>query len=266
MMYSACASNVIPGISQRLFRPRMSKTGIGASSQEADHELPTTKISSLMFIISCGDSYTEGEGLENKQQAYPYIISRALNSKLENLAQSGASEYLISTQVEQAVKKKPDLIIIGHTSEYRWQVWDFRKDHWQGFLVANHVLKNEKYYRNWIFSEQILSNKRKNTTEHKAAWHAAGMLYFSEESVVQRIWSGAVANQILLCQKAKIPVIHHCCFPHLQNKLEELTDDYVNFCLDFEKHKDPAPDGSHAGLENHIKLAKLIMNKHQQNL
>jgi len=122
-----------------------------------------------MFIISCGDSYTEGEGLEDKQQAYPYIISRVLNSKLENLAQSGASEYLITTQVEEAVKKKPDLILIGHTSEYRWQVWDFRNNIRQGFLVANHILQNEKYYRNWSFSEQLLDNRRKKTNEHQAA-------------------------------------------------------------------------------------------------
>lgn len=266
MMYSACASNVIPGISQRLFKPRRSKTGTGASSQEADHELPTTKISSLMFIISCGDSYTEGEGLVDKQQAYPHIISRALKSKLENLAQSGASEYLITTQVEQAVKKKPDLILIGHTSEYRWQVWDVRKNHWQGFLVANHVIRNEKYYRNWVFSEQILDNNRKNDKRHRAAWHAAGMLYFSDEELTQRLWSGAVSKQILLCQRAGIPVIHHCCFPHLQANLEELTDDYVDFHLDLEKHKNPAPDGSHAGFRSHQKLAELIMNKRQQIL
>ena len=73
-----------------------------------------------------------------------------------NLAQSGASEYLILNQVEEAVKLKPDLIIIGHTSEYRWKVWDFRRNHWQGFIIANHIVENEKYYRNWILSEQIL--------------------------------------------------------------------------------------------------------------
>ena len=266
MMYSACASKVIPGISHRLFRPRISKTGTGASSQEADHELPTTNISSLMLIISCGDSYTEGEGLSDKQQAYPYLLSRVLKSKLENLAQSGASEYLITTQVEEAVKKKPDLILIGHTSEWRWQVWDVRRNHWQGFLVANHIIRNKKYYRNWVFSEQILDNKRKNDKRHRAAWHAAGMLYFSEQDLVNRLWSGAVAKQILLCQRANIRVIHHCCFPHLQPLLEELTDDYVEFHLDLEKHEDPAPDRSHAGSNSHAKLADLIMSKHQQNL
>ena len=209
-----------------------------------------------MFIITCGDSFTQGEGLEKQTQAYPYL----LNADIKNLAQSGASEYLITTQIEQAVKLKPDLIIVGHTSEYRWEVWDARNEIQQGFIIANHVLKNEKYYRNWILSEQILSNTR-NTKEHKAAWHAAGMLYFSDVELVQRLWSGAVSKQILLANRADIPMIHHCCFPHLQSLLAELTDDYVEFHLDIEKHKDLAPDGSHAGAKSHIKLANMIMGK-----
>jgi len=209
-----------------------------------------------MFIITCGDSFTQGEGLEKKTQAYPYL----LNADIKNLAQSGASEYLITTQIEQAVKLKPNLIIVGHTSEYRWEVWDARNECQQGFIIANHILKNEKYYRNWILSEQILSNTR-NTKEHKAAWHAAGMLYFSDIELVQRLWSGAVAKQILLANRANIPMIHHCCFPHLQPLLEELTDNYIDFHLDLEKHKDLAPDGSHAGASSHMKLANMIMNK-----
>ena len=208
-----------------------------------------------MFIIACGDSYTQGEGLEKKTQAYPYLLDK----NVTNLAQSGASEYLITALIEEAVKLKPDLIIVGHTSEYRWEVWD-GQNYRQGFIVANHVLRNEKYYRNWILSEQILSNTR-NTKKHKAAWHAAGMLYFSETTLVQRLWSGAVSKQILLAQRANIPMIHHCCFPHLQPLLEELTDDYIDFHLDLEKHKDMAPDNSHAGASSHRKLANMIMNK-----
>jgi len=214
-----------------------------------------------MFIITCGDSFTQGEGLEKQTQAYPYLLSKSIT----NLAPSGASEYLITTQIEQAVKLKPDLIVVGHTSEYRWEVWDVRNKCQQGFLIANHVLKNEKYYRNWILSEQILSNTR-NTKEHKAAWHAAGMLYFSEPELVQRLWSGAVAKQILIAKRANIPIIHHCCFPHLQPMLAELTDDYIEFHLDIEKHKDPAPDKAHAGPRSHMKLTDLLRNKHQQIL
>jgi len=86
------------------------------------------------------------------------------------------------------------------------------------------------------------------------------MLYYSEEELVQRLWSGAVAKQILLCQRLNIPLVHHCCFPHLQSKLCELTDDHVEFHLDLEKHKDPAPDNSHAGFHSHLKLSKMIIN------
>jgi len=87
------------------------------------------------------------------------------------------------------------------------------------------------------------------------------MLYFSDIELVQRLWSGAVAKQILLANRAGIPIIHHCCFPHLQPLLAELTDDYIEFHLDLEKHKDLAPDGSHAGASSHKKLANMIMNK-----
>ena len=261
MMYSACASRVTPGSSHRCFRPNWSNAGTGASSLGIDQELPTTKISSFMFIVACGDSYTEGEGLEDKSQAYPYLLS----NNVINLAQSGASEYLITTQVEEAVKMKPDLIVIGHTSEWRWHVWDFRNKVKQGFLIANHVINNEKYYRNWIFSEQILANRRKNTKEHRAAWHAAGMLYFSEEQEIQQLWTSFIAKQILITERAGIRTIHHSCFPHLHKYLAELTDDHVKFHLDLEKHKDFAPDRSHAGAKSHSKLAELIKSRFQPN-
>ena len=156
---------------------------------------------------------------------------------------------------------KPDLIVVGHTSEWRWHVWDFRNEITQGFLVANHVLRNEKYYKNWVFSEQILANRRKNTKEHRAAWHAAGMLYFSSDKEVQDLWSSFVAKQVIVAKRNNIPLIHHCCFPHLQYRLEELTDDFVKFHLDLEKHEDFAPDGSHAGAKSHARLAKLIKSK-----
>jgi hypothetical protein len=214
-----------------------------------------------MYIVSCGDSFTTGQGLEKKSQAYPYLLSKDIT----NLAQSGASEYLITTQIEQAVKLKPDLIIVGHTSEYRWHVWDYRREMLQGFLVANYVLRNEKYYKNWIFSEQLLATRRK-TEKHQTAWHAAGMLYFSDEDTVKHIWAASVAKQIILAQRAKIPLIHHCCFPHLQSELETLTDDYIEYHLDLEKHTDFAPDGSHAGTKSHKKLADLIKSKLPQNL
>lgn len=214
-----------------------------------------------MLIIACGDSYTLGEGLDSPNQVYSCILAKKLKAEYKNFAQSGASEYLILNQVERAVKLKPDLIIIGHTNEYRWKVWDFRRKHWQGFIVANHVLKNEKYYRNWILSEQILGNIRKHEKQHQAAWHAAGMLYFSDEKIVQELWEGAVAKQIILCNNAKIKHIHLSCFPHLYPNLCSLTNLTIPIHLDSMKHKDFAPDGSHAGAKSHLKVAEAIHNK-----
>jgi len=257
MIYSDWASKVIPGSSQRFFKLSKSKHGLGASRLGIDQELPITKISE-MLIIACGDSYTAGEGLASQDQIYAHLIARAFKSEIKNLAQSGASEYLILNQVEEAVKLKPDLILIGHTSEYRWQVWDVRRNHYQGFLVANHILENEKYYRNWILSEQILGNRRQEDKRHQAAWHAAGMLYFENESVVQNLWAGAVAKQILLCERADIKHVHMCCFPHLYPKLCELTDNHIDLHLDLMKHKDPAEDRSHAGPLSHLQVAEAI--------
>ena len=42
MIYSACASRVIPGCSQRLVRFSKLNAGFGASSLGIDQELPTT--------------------------------------------------------------------------------------------------------------------------------------------------------------------------------------------------------------------------------
>ena len=214
-----------------------------------------------MLIIACGDSYTIGEGLDNQDQTYSSLLANKLNSEYKCFAQSGASEYLILNQVEEAVKLKHDLIIVGHTSEYRWKVWDFRKNQWQGFLVANHILKNKKYYRNWIFSEQILSNKRKYEKQHQAAWHAAGMLYYSDKQVAQELWEGAVAKQIILCEKANICNVHLSCFPHLYPNLCKLTDNHIPLHFDLEKHMDFAKDKSHAGPKSHLKAAEMLFQQ-----
>ena len=193
-----------------------------------------------MKILFCGDRYTLGEGLADKKQAYPYLVAEHFDIDCINLSQSGASEFLITEQVEKAITLSPNIVIIGHTSEYRWQVRDKRTGFWQGFIVAN-----------WIER-----NKRK-TPEHYAAWHAAGMLYYSEESVVRRLWKSAVALQssIITCNQ-----IHINMFNHLQNDLEQVTNNFINFPLDSLKHKEMAPDGSHAGPSLHKELANLLVD------
>ena len=45
----------------------------------------------------------------------------------------------------------------------------------------------------------------------------------------------------------------------LPNLYEKAIGNFYKFHLDFEKHKDFAPDRSHAGAKSHEKLAELIM-------
>ena len=217
-----------------------------------------------MKIISCGDSYTLGEGLSSPEETYGYLLAKEFKSDYTTLAQSGASEYLILSQIEEAVKLNPDLILVGHTSEYRWQVRSRRNNKWQGFLVANFIEQNKKLFRQWIFSEQLLDNKR-NSAEHKAAWHAAGLLYYSEDKIVNNLWKSEVALQINILKRYNIRAVHIACFGHLHNDLKELTDDCIYAPLDDMKHIQKANDGSHAGPAIHEKvckeISKFILNK-----
>ena len=54
-----------------------------------------------MKIIACGDSYTLGEGLSNLKQVYINLVANYFNAEIINLSQSGASEFLITDQVEK---------------------------------------------------------------------------------------------------------------------------------------------------------------------
>ena len=84
------------------------------------------------------------------------------------------------------------------------------------------------------------------------------MLYFSDEKIVTELWEGAVAKQILLCERNNIKHIHLACFPHLYSNLCELTDNHIPLHLDLMKHKDYAKDRSHAGSLSHLTVAELL--------
>ena len=83
------------------------------------------------------------------------------------------------------------------------------------------------------------------------------MLYYSEEPVIRRLWRSAVALQssIITCKQ-----IHINMFNHLQDDLEQVTKDFINFPLDSLKHKEKAPDGSHAGPGLHKILSTKLIN------
>lgn len=170
------------------------------------------------------------------KECWPNLLAKKLKADVHiNYGASAASEFMIAEQVERSVKHQPDLVVIAHTSPYRWQTR--KKNGWQGFLVANQT--------QWILSEQIIESK------HKAAWHGAAMIFYSEPELTGRLYRSALALQVATLQKENIPQIHMCCFENTLYHLESLTDNYINLHLDKMKVKDFAPDRSHAGPSAH---------------
>jgi len=73
------------------------------------------------MILVNGCSFTECWNLENREQAWPNIVSKELSQPLVNLAIGGGSNSRIArtTQEWLYTNEKPDLVIIGWTSFVR---------------------------------------------------------------------------------------------------------------------------------------------------
>jgi hypothetical protein len=77
------------------------------------------------MILTVGDSFTYGEELTNRAaDAWPYVLSRMLNSSVTNLGKGGGSnQYIIRTVVEETAKHKFDLVIVGWSDVSRIETW-----------------------------------------------------------------------------------------------------------------------------------------------
>jgi len=72
-----------------------------------------------MKLYTNGDSFTYGAELEDRAQAWPYLVS----SNAVNDAQPGASnDYIVRTTVEYLEQNTPDLVIIGWTTPDRLEL------------------------------------------------------------------------------------------------------------------------------------------------
>lgn len=75
-----------------------------------------------MRILTLGCSWTEGYGLENKQNAWPYKLGEFMGAETVNLARSGADNYTQLIRFYQYIQQNPfsvDLVVFGLTSPAR---------------------------------------------------------------------------------------------------------------------------------------------------
>lgn len=69
-------------------------------------------------LVSLGDSLTAGVGATKGENSYPYLVAKNLSAGnsdvlLYDVAESGAeSEDVLKSQVERAISRRPDIIII----------------------------------------------------------------------------------------------------------------------------------------------------------
>jgi lysophospholipase L1-like esterase len=76
------------------------------------------------MILTVGDSFTYGEELSNRTvEAWPYLVSKLLNTPVTNLGVGGASnDYIFRTTVEQTIQTKYDIVIVAWSDTSRLEV------------------------------------------------------------------------------------------------------------------------------------------------
>jgi len=88
-------------------------------------------------ILAVGDSFTYGEELESRDNAYPYYLAKGLKATVVNLAQpSGGNTQMIRKVIDYVAKGEPiDLVVIGWTSPGRMEFADANGvfDIWPGY-------------------------------------------------------------------------------------------------------------------------------------
>lgn len=72
------------------------------------------------LLISCGCSFTNGNTVDQQFTPYSILVSNILKLRHINLSRPGASNYFIAKQIEYGLTLNPDLIVIGTTTELRF--------------------------------------------------------------------------------------------------------------------------------------------------
>jgi hypothetical protein len=123
-------------------------------------------------ILAVGDSFTYGEELSDIMNAYPYLLSRTIGSKVNNLAKPGSgNRRMVRTVMEQIANKIPiDLVIIAWSSPGRMEFADAAGpyDIWPGysgnmFQSGGQVWRmelleyiNEHHNSTWIYQQHLM--------------------------------------------------------------------------------------------------------------
>jgi lysophospholipase L1-like esterase len=118
------------------------------------------------MIYCIGDSFTYGEELSNREQdAYPYVLSRMLETTVTNLGKPATGNYrMVKRTMDIVLTHKPELIVIGWSDPARQEFADDISivDLWAG-----------RNYRNM----QNSSDHRRDLIKYMTAYDVPGYYY-----------------------------------------------------------------------------------------
>jgi len=111
-------------------------------------------------LFTIGDSFTYGDELKYpNESAWPTLLGKMLGYDVDNWAVSGASnDYIVRQTVNYLERKKPDLVIIGWTTEDRLEIsgktanahhnphiFQHWNDDWAGSKMQTQITMMDKY-------------------------------------------------------------------------------------------------------------------------
>jgi len=102
-----------------------------------------------MKILTVGDSFTFGEELEDRNQAWPFQLGELLDAEVVNMAKPGSgNKRMIRYVIDYvATVERPDLVVVGWSSPGRMEFADEDGffDLWPGY--SGRMFMNEQPWR-----------------------------------------------------------------------------------------------------------------------
>jgi lysophospholipase L1-like esterase len=100
-------------------------------------------------LLTVGDSFTYGDELKDRYQAWPYRLADHLDYEVHNMGQSGCgNNSILRRTLEELAHTRYDLVVIGWTSPGRIEWKDeigIAYDIWPGYPATGQFLKDHPW-------------------------------------------------------------------------------------------------------------------------
>lgn len=131
-----------------------------------------------MKILCCGCSFTYGDELEDRKQAWPHKLGQMLEADVVNLGKQAASNRQILNQVIQGVEEhKPNFVFVQWSLPYRTE----HHDGCQEYVVWPTRQWRGDYRGEWVEHTKIVTA---NYNENMRQWFA--IQYFNITKLLDR--------------------------------------------------------------------------------